>query len=199
MILHYQYFATPDLLGPQFPPPMPARASLPGLRPLLRAGAIGLLALAWSVRPAPLSAHHLRGSPTAPLSAPADRGQSAPAIDWGVLAALNLRTGEPSDSLRQLDGRRVRLAGFVVPLEDFQERAAEFLLVPYFGACVHMPPPPANQMVYARVRTGVVPLSLFAPVWLEGTLRITRVQSVYGAASYRMTVESITPYRKERD
>ncbi len=181
----------------------------PTIPRLLRWGTVALLALAWSIRPAPLRANHRRGpaepataeraAADAPTPLPAGTAQPAPTVDWGVLATLNLRTGEPSDSLRQLDGRRVRLAGFVVPLEDFQERAAEFLLVPYFGACVHMPPPPANQMVYARVRTGVVPLQLFAPVWLDGTLRITRVQSVYGAASYRMTVEAITPYRKERD
>lgn len=178
---------------------MPLNAPRLRLRALVRWGAVALLALAASVRPAPLSAHHLAGTPPPVEATEGDGPQHPPTIDWGVLATLNLRTGEPSDSLRQLDGRRVRLAGFVVPLEDFQERAAEFLLVPYFGACVHMPPPPANQMVYARVRTGVVPLQLFAPVWLDGTLRVTRVQSVYGAASYRMTVESITPYHKERD
>lgn len=166
------------------------------LPPLLRWGVVAAVALGWSLRPAPLPAALLHGGAPITAKGPRAAAQGAPAIDWGILASLNLRSGEPSDSLRRLDGQRLRLAGFVVPLEDFQERAAEFLLVPYYGACVHMPPPPANQMVYAKVKAGVVPLSLFAPVWIEGTLRIIRVQSPYGAASYRMMVESITPYAK---
>ena len=170
------------------------------VRPALRWVLLTLLAAWCSVRPAPLPAELVRGG-TLDQEGPAhDRGreaQGARRIGWGILATLSLRTGEPSDSLRQLDGQRVRLAGFVVPLEDFQERAAEFLLVPYYGACIHMPPPPANQLVHAKVRDGVVPIAPTAPVWLEGILRITPVRSVYGAASYSMLVETITPYSKK--
>ena len=45
-------------------------------------------------------------------------------------------------------GQSVRLPGYVVPLEDLAAGIKEFLLVPYFGACVHSPPPPANQIVH---------------------------------------------------
>lgn len=118
-------------------------------------------------------------------------------IDWRVLRSLNFQTGVVSDTLKALNGRRVRLPGFIVPLEDFQEEAKEFLLVPYFGACVHMPPPPPNQMVYTAMR-GTTKLSWWDPVWIEGTLRITRVKSPYGVASFRIEADRLTRYEEPR-
>ena len=118
-------------------------------------------------------------------------------IDWRLLRGLDFRKGTRSDTLRWLDGRRVRLPGFIVPLEDFQERAKEFLLVPYFGACVRLPPPPPNQMVYATLRSEL-PMATFYPVWIEGTLRITNYKSPYGIAGFRMQVTRMTPYEDKQ-
>jgi hypothetical protein len=114
-------------------------------------------------------------------------------IDWHVLRTLDYRTGKSSDTLRALERRRVRLAGFVVPLEDFQERAKEFLLVPYFGACVHLPPPPPNQLVYVTMHS-TTPISLWNPVWVEGTLAVINYKSIYGVAGFRMKADRIVPY-----
>ncbi|HEY0930915.1 MAG TPA: DUF3299 domain-containing protein [Gemmatimonas sp.] len=129
---------------------------------------------------------------------PADSG-AAPddvvTIDWRLLRTLDPRTGAPGDSLRKLVGRRVRLPGFIVPLEDFQDRAKEFLLVPYFGACVHMPPPPPNQLVYVKMR-GVTSLSWWAPVWVEGVLRVISFESPYGSAGFQMDADRILPFRE---
>jgi hypothetical protein len=114
-------------------------------------------------------------------------------IDWRILRNLDFRTGKASDTLRFLATRRVRLPGFIVPLEDFQDRAKEFLLVPYFGACVHLPPPPPNQMIYVTMNRET-PISWWNPVWIEGTLKIINYKSVYGNAGFRMTVDRITAY-----
>lgn len=114
-------------------------------------------------------------------------------IDWRVLRSLNFQTGKASDTLRFLEKRRVRLPGFIVPLEDFQERAKEFLLVPYFGACVHLPPPPPNQMIYVTMNKETS-ISWWNPVWIEGTLQVISYKSVYGNAGYRMRVDRVTPY-----
>jgi uncharacterized protein len=116
-------------------------------------------------------------------------------IDWKVLRTLDYRTGQSSDTLRALERRLVRLAGFVVPLEDFQERAKEFLLVPYYGACVHLPPPPPNQLVYVTMHN-TTPISMWSPVWIEGTLEIINYRSVYGVAGFRMRADRIAPYEK---
>jgi len=114
-------------------------------------------------------------------------------IDWRVLRTLDFRAGKASDTLRFLEKRRVRIAGFIVPLEDFQERAKEFLLVPSFGQCVHLPPPPPNQMVHVTVNR-TIPISWRDPVWIEGTLQVIKYESVYGAAGFRMRVYRVTAY-----
>ncbi len=58
----------------------------------------------------------------------------------------------PAGVVRELDGQRVKIPGFVVPLEsDEGGKMTEFFLVPYFGACIHVPPPPPNQIVYVTL------------------------------------------------
>ncbi|MBL0940055.1 MAG: DUF3299 domain-containing protein [Gemmatimonadaceae bacterium] len=158
---------------------------------------IGSCAVAGSVRP--------RGNPAAfvapsiPDHSPAGptRNNHTPdviTIDWRLLRGLNFRTGAVSDTLKWLDGRTVRLPGFVVPLDDLDERAKEFLLVPYFGACVHLPPPPPNQLVHATLRSEV-PVGLFHPVWIEGVLQVARYNSPYGVAGFRMRVHRVSSYQ----
>jgi hypothetical protein len=135
-----------------------------------------------------------------PLAAPAAQqarpGSAAPiSIDWRVLAGLDYEKGTTTDTLKALDGKKVRMPGFIVPLDDADEEGAEFLLVPYYGACVHTPPPPPNQMAFVQmVGKKSVKLALFDAVWMEGTLRITNYDSPYGQVGY--TIEGLTmkPY-----
>ena len=55
---------------------------------------------------------------------------------------------------QSLDGKRVHIGGYVVPLDFDATRVKEFLLVPFVGACIHVPPPPANQIVYVKTEQG---------------------------------------------
>jgi hypothetical protein len=116
-------------------------------------------------------------------------------IDWRVLAGLDYSNGKSTDTLKKLDGKLVRIPGFVVPLDDFQEEGAEFLLVPYYGACVHTPPPPPNQIVMVEM-TGkkAVKLSLFDAVWMSGRLQIKTVESPYGAVGFQLEGLKVEPY-----
>jgi uncharacterized protein len=161
---------------------------------------VALIAVAWSVRPAaiPLGDLYAASTPEYPrrstAHAPSAESDVPMTIDWTLLRTLDHRRGTASDALRALDGKRVRLPGFIVPLDDLEDTVKEFLLVPYYGACVHVPPPPPNQLVYAQMARGSTPTSWWQAVWLEGTLHITRYQSVYGVAGFRMTVERVTPY-----
>ncbi len=134
----------------------------------------------------------------APVEVPCPSGSNAAdviTIDWRVLRTLDFKTGQVSDTLRSLERRLVRLAGFVVPLEDFQERAKEFLLVPYFGACVHTPPPPPNKIVMVEM-TGkkAIKLNLFDAVWMSGRLKIASVESPYGTVGYQLEGLKVEPY-----
>ena len=116
-------------------------------------------------------------------------------IDWRVLAGLDYTKGTSTDTLKKLDGKMVRIPGFVVPLDDFQEEGAEFLLVPYYGACVHTPPPPPNQIVMVGMAgKKSVKLNLFDAVWMSGRLKIATVESPYGAVGYQLEGLKVEPY-----
>jgi hypothetical protein len=92
-----------------------------------------------------------------------------------------------------LDGQAVRIPGYVVPLEESPEGLKEFLLVPYFGACIHSPPPPANQIIHVLPQTASKVRSM-EPVWISGTLQREKTDSYMGAAGYRMKAQKVEPY-----
>jgi uncharacterized protein len=116
-------------------------------------------------------------------------------IDWRTLSGLNPQTGVVPPALRALSGQLVKIAGYVVPLDDATQEEAEFLLVPYYGACVHTPPPPPNQMVLVEMEgRQKVRLDLFEAVWLEGRLSIDLVESLYGTAGFQIRGMRVSPY-----
>ncbi len=100
--------------------------------------------------------------------------------------------------VQELDGLNVRLPGFVVPLEMDARTMSEFLLVPYYGACIHVPPPPANQTIHVVAPEGREYVGeLFDTVWVTGTLRVVRSSSDLAEAGYRIDVTEIEPYDGE--
>ncbi|MGI9304905.1 MAG: DUF3299 domain-containing protein [Gammaproteobacteria bacterium] len=95
----------------------------------------------------------------------------------------------------ELDGKRIKLPGFTIPLESNGETATEFLLVPYFGACIHVPPPPSNQIVYGISEKGVTMKTLFEPVWVTGKLSVKGKLSEFANAGYTLSVDEVEPYQ----
>ncbi|MCG8381266.1 MAG: DUF3299 domain-containing protein [Gammaproteobacteria bacterium] len=98
--------------------------------------------------------------------------------------------------VHDLDGKTVKLPGFVVPLEMDAQAIREFLLVPYYGACIHTPPPPANQIIHVvtepnRAYKG----RLFDTVWVTGMITVERSSSELGEAGYRIEAHKIEPYQ----
>ena len=97
-----------------------------------------------------------------------------------------------------LDGKRIRIPAYVTPLDfDGSLRLKEFLLVPYLGACIHTPPPPANQIVFGEVPKAIELDNLYEPVWATGVIRTETVQSELAETGYRLEIESVTPYTSE--
>ena len=94
----------------------------------------------------------------------------------------------------QLVGQEVRIPGFVVPLEDSKEGMKEFLLVPYFGACIHSPPPPANQIIHVLPKAPAKGLRSMDAVWISGRITTQRTDSFMGAAGYRIEAVEVAPY-----
>ena len=97
-----------------------------------------------------------------------------------------------------LEGQSVRIPGFVVPLEETKDGVKEFLLVPYFGACIHSPPPPANQIVHVLPQSAAKGLRSMDAVWISGVMRQTRTDSYMGASSYRIEAKVVEPYSEKR-
>lgn len=93
-----------------------------------------------------------------------------------------------------LDGVDARIPGFLVPLEMAADEVREFFLVPYYGACIHSPPPPANQIVHVVLDEPVAFDNMFEPYWAKGTINVIKTDTDIGTAGYRLNVASISPY-----
>jgi hypothetical protein len=116
-------------------------------------------------------------------------------VDWRLLGELDYVTGKASGELASLDGKEVKVPGFMVPLEDNQKSVTEFLLVPSPQACIHVPPPPPNQMVLINMDTSAEAKVEFGPIWVIGKLNLKSKRHMYGESSFQMTGMRIEPYR----
>lgn len=94
-----------------------------------------------------------------------------------------------------LNGTRIRIAGFLVPLDAQRGQIKEFLLVPYFGACIHTPPPPANQIIHGVAVKPLKDVQVMSAVWVSGTLETARKDTEFGASGYRLSAVALTPYK----
>ncbi|MDQ0571243.1 hypothetical protein QFZ42_003077 [Variovorax paradoxus] len=98
-----------------------------------------------------------------------------------------------------LDGTAAQLSGFVVPLDNTQGGIREFLLVPYFGACIHTPPPPANQIVHVIAADTVKGLHAMDTVRVSGLLKAARYSSAdMGVSGYEIKSASVEPFVSAR-
>ncbi|MGV6801834.1 MAG: DUF3299 domain-containing protein [bacterium] len=94
-----------------------------------------------------------------------------------------------------LDGEYVKIPGFGMALEYASKgEVSEFLLVPYFGACVHVPPPPPNQTVYVTGDKKVKLKGMWDPIWVYGTMHVKRQDNDLASAAYTLELDKIEPY-----
>jgi hypothetical protein len=91
-------------------------------------------------------------------------------------------------------GKAVRIPGFTVPLELRRREVKEFLLVPYFGACIHVPPPPANQVIHVVADRPVALAEGMQAVWVEGVIELDTLSTEMGDAGYRLRASKVEPY-----
>ncbi len=95
-----------------------------------------------------------------------------------------------------LNDTLVRLPGFIAPLDYQNEFITEFLLVPYFGACIHVPPPPANQTVLVKAAEGqgITLEESYSPIWVMGKLTSDETITELATAGYHIQDAVIEPY-----
>jgi hypothetical protein len=155
------------------------------------------LELKWSqlVPPAPPAPpkSFLAGRPPG-MSAPANPHDGAAATGQpdGRWMSGPLKQGEaPAPVVETLDGKRVRIGGYVVSLDFDATKVKEFLLVPFVGACIHVPPPPANQIVYVKSDRGFEVTGQFDPVWVTGTLKVSTQFTGLAEAGYSLEADTV--------
>jgi hypothetical protein len=97
----------------------------------------------------------------------------------------------------QLDGKKILIPGFAIPLEQSDRGVSELLLVPYFGACIHTPPPPANQIIHVKLSQAEAAIGAMQPYWVWGVLKAQRFQNDLGDSAYRLMAAGLKPYDGE--
>lgn len=99
--------------------------------------------------------------------------------------------------VESMHNKFIRLPGFVVPLvNDERNSVTEFFIVPYFGACLHLPPPPPNQIIYVKVEEGFQLESLYDAFWFEGELLVEQSEHSLGSSAYSLRLDSLYLYEE---
>jgi hypothetical protein len=129
-------------------------------------------------------------------------------MNFGVLNDADPRAAAMLKKMREtwdnaptnntMDGKAIRIPGYVVPLEEGKSGMTEFLLVPYFGACIHSPPPPSNQIIHVRPREPAKGVKSMDAVWISGTLKTLRSDTFMGASGYRLEAVGIEIYTEKK-
>lgn len=97
----------------------------------------------------------------------------------------------------EMNGKLVQIPAFIVPLDGSAEKLTELLLVPYFGACIHVPPPPPNQIIHVKPDgegVDVGELDIYDPVYVTGVLETQTIDHELAQIGYKMKVQKIEAY-----
>lgn len=95
-----------------------------------------------------------------------------------------------------IDDASIRIAGFVVPLESVDAKLGEFLPVPYFGACIHVPPPPANQILHVFAGDPVANVESMDAVSVNGVVETVHSATSMGNSGYRTNAVKVDAYEE---
>ncbi|MEM7258218.1 MAG: DUF3299 domain-containing protein [Pseudomonadota bacterium] len=99
------------------------------------------------------------------------------------------------DIRTEFDGKKIRIAGYLVPLEfDSAEVVTQAFVVPYFGACIHVPPPPPNQIILVNAANGLNLNDMYNPYWVSGELSTTLNEMDLATSAYEMQAYDIELY-----
>ncbi|MDP5141926.1 DUF3299 domain-containing protein [Rheinheimera baltica] len=97
--------------------------------------------------------------------------------------------------VEKYNNTKVRVPGFIVPLEfDSEQNVTSFFLVPYFGACIHVPPPPPNQIIFVSGAKNLKADMIYSPFWISGTLTTEVMTHDLGQSAYSIKADTIEEY-----
>lgn len=96
-----------------------------------------------------------------------------------------------------IQDEKIEISGFIVPLDSSQaDTIEELLLVPYFGACIHVPPPPSNQVIHVTLEKPLKGFQMMDPVTVTGRLKPSRLDTPYGSAGYQLDADQVRAYEE---
>ncbi len=125
-----------------------------------------------------------------------DDGSPPPPVAEGQFMSMKRRqpgASAPPAVVPELNGKHVQIGGYVVPLDFEATTIKEFLLVPFVGACIHVPPPPANQIIYVKSAEGFEVTGAFDPVKVTGILKTETAFTGLADAGYSIEAEQVEP------
>ena len=96
-----------------------------------------------------------------------------------------------------LNNKEIKIAGYITPIAFDGDNVTEFLFVPFRGACIHVPPPPANQIIYVKSASGLKADEIWSPQWITGTLLANSVSTIVADVGYSIQDASVHPYRND--
>jgi hypothetical protein len=108
-----------------------------------------------------------------------------------------LRRWNDSPTNPAINSTRLKIPGFVVPLDFEGEKVNEFFLVPFFGACIHVPPPPPNQIILVRLKKPLEGLGVMEVVWVYGKIRVEKVSTEIGSSGYSLAADKVEVYEDD--
>ena len=168
------------------PPPVgtPAPAAKPATKPAVKAPAGAPREIDWDeLLPQDARARFSGGPPPPTHDTLGEGGLAAQQVmDFSVNKAL--------------DGANLKIPGFIVPLDVGKDGlVTEFFLVPYFGACIHVPPPPPNQIVHVRMTKGIALDSIYEAYWITGRMKVVSKTTRLGASAYQLAASNVEIYK----
>lgn len=120
---------------------------------------------------------------------------TAPTAEF-ITKRWDLEAEPPVNMVQGLDGELIRIPGFVVPLEfNEQQAATQFFLVPYYGACIHMPPPPPNQIILVNYPQGFSMEYIDEPIWASGLIEVGLRENEIAESAYTMNMLEFEIYQ----
>jgi hypothetical protein len=93
-----------------------------------------------------------------------------------------------------LDGAYIKMPGYIIPIDQSTDGVTSFVLVPYVGACLHTPPPPANQLVFVTTNKPWPSDNLWDAVWVTGQMQHELQSTEVAETGYLLKAEEMETY-----
>jgi len=95
----------------------------------------------------------------------------------------------------EINKKKIQIPGFVVPLEIKENTTTEFFIVPYFGACIHYPPPPPNQTIHASFKEGFDLNDIYEAYVFQGNITIAKTENDLATSTYQLAIDKVSAYQ----